>query len=234
MAKGSCRCYCNSFPYHLRLFAVVFTVLSFLNFTSSTNTIEATNFATDVLFNSINFVYYCKPIHQGSTAAQWQRIDSGLYLTSTYDIDNIEVWIDNFDADVESIAMLGNDYTNSIFGIVTQTPGRIQINNFGSTPLSTSDWTDMIRLVAYRLVDVKLEVAGTCASYVGTYTRTINFQVNDINGGQSNIYTKTLQVESAAFIYTDVAKVISDQQAIAGVTVPSSDADIELDAANVN
>ena len=57
--------------------------------------------------------------------------------------------------------MLGNDYTNSIFGIVTQTPGRIQINNFGSTPLSTSDWTDMIRLVAYRLVDVKLEVAGT-------------------------------------------------------------------------
>ena len=71
------------------------------------------------------------------------------------------VYTPSYASDVESIAMLGNDYTNSIFGIVTQTPGRIQINNFGSTPLSTSDWTDMIRLVAYRLVDVKLEVAGT-------------------------------------------------------------------------
>ena len=84
------------------------------------------------------------------------------------------------------------------------------------------------------MVDVKLEVAGTCALYVGIYTRTINFVVNDVNGGQSNVYTKTMRVESAAFIYTDVAKVISDQQAIAGVTVPSSDTDIELDAANIN
>ena len=60
---------------------------------------------------NIHDVYYCKPIHQGSTAAQWQRIDSGLYLTSTYDIDNIEVWIDNFDA--------GSSYLDSPLTTVT-------------------------------------------------------------------------------------------------------------------
>ena len=226
----------NSSPsscYIRRLFTLVCSFCAIFELTNATLTIEATNFAEDVLFSSIDFVYYCKPIHQGGTPAQWQRIDSGLYLTSTYDIDNIEVWIDDFDPDVDDIAMLGNDYTNSIFGIVTQTPGRIQINNFGSSPLNTGDWTDMIRLVAYRMVDVKLEVANTCASYVGKYTRTINFLVNDVNGGQSNVYSKTMRVESAAFIYTDVAKIISDQQSIAGVTVPSSDTDIELETSNV-
>ena len=39
----------------------------------------------------------------------WQRIDSGIYIASSANIDYIDVWIDNFDEDVDAIAMLGND-----------------------------------------------------------------------------------------------------------------------------
>ena len=71
---------------------------------------------------------------------------------------------------------------NSIFGIITEVPGYIRVNNFGSSSLTVDGWIEMIRLVAYKMVDVKLEVAGTCDSYVGSYTRTFNFQAYDENG----------------------------------------------------
>ena len=69
---------------------------------------------------------------------------------------------------------------------------------------------------------------GTCALYVGIYTRTFNFKVVDVNGAESNVYQKTMDVESAAFIYTDAKKVITDEQSVAGITVPSDENDIEL------
>lgn len=77
---------------------------------------------------NIAFIYYCKPIHYLSTKVQWQRIDSGVYISSnTAPIAYIDIWIDDFDANSDSIAMLGNDckqysfkHTNIYIYIYTQ------------------------------------------------------------------------------------------------------------------
>ena len=64
---------------------------------------------------SNDFVYYCKPVHYLSTKVQWQRIDSGVYISSTTaEVAYVEIWVDDFDENSDSIAMLGNDCKFSI------------------------------------------------------------------------------------------------------------------------
>ena len=57
----------SSLCYVHRLLALICAFGVIFEFTNATTTIEATNFAEDVLFSSIDFVYYCKPIHQSDT-----------------------------------------------------------------------------------------------------------------------------------------------------------------------
>jgi len=58
----------------------------------------------------IQFVYFCKPIHYLSTYVEWQRIDSGLYISSsTAAVASVTVWIDDFDPTSDALSMLGSD-----------------------------------------------------------------------------------------------------------------------------
>ena len=59
-----------------------------------------------------------------------------------------------------------------------------------------SDWNTMLQYVAYKLVALSKSSVNLCGNYVGIYTKNINFQIFDVNGAASNIYTKTMVVQT--------------------------------------
>ena len=79
---------------------------------------------------------------------------------------------------------------------MTSVPGKLLIQHYGTSSVPVSDWSNMIQLVAYKLVGLSTSDVNLCGSYVGIYSKTIHFQVTDVNNLKSNIYTKTMVVKT--------------------------------------
>ena len=184
-----------------------------------------------------DFVYWCRPIHYlGGPQGSWQRIDSGLTVNATINVDYIKIWIETseFEAEFDELGMIRNEYERNIFGFKTEGGNEIQIRGLGdAVSTDNSDWTKTIRFAGYRIPQLaNEEKANLCSEFVGTHTRTIKFQVYDVNGGSSEIYSKSLTVHSATFMFTDREAVATDQAASTSLGMPGT-IDVEL-ASNFN
>ena len=52
--------------------------------------------------------YYCKPTHYLSSNVQWQRVDSGVSVTSTNPIKSAKIWMPIYEATSDGISIQGD------------------------------------------------------------------------------------------------------------------------------
>ena len=60
-----------------------------------------------------------------------------------------------------------------------------------------------MQLVAYKLIALDNSNVNLCGSYVGIYSKNINFKATDVNGLDSNVFTKTMVVSTGKHILKD-------------------------------
>ena len=83
----------------------------------------------------------CRPLHYfGGPQGSWQRIDSGLIVNSTVNIDYIRVWIDisEFDAEVDELGMIENIYDKSLFGFKEEGGNEVRVSGLGESVATTT------------------------------------------------------------------------------------------------
>jgi hypothetical protein len=122
------------------------------------------------------------------------------------------------------LGMIQNEYEKSIFGFLNEAGNVIDIKGLGTAVLTTAeDWTRTVRYVGYRIKTLADEnTANLCQDYVGKHRRTIKFQVHDKQGGQSNIFSKNVEVRSATFMFTDRSAVATDAAASTSLGMPGT------------
>lgn len=94
---------------------------------------------------------------------------------------------------------------NQVLGIETATPGEIVIQNLGTSNLSNDEWSATMHLVAYKLIALDNANVNLCGSYVGTYSKNINFKVTDVNNVDSNIFIKTMVVSTGKLLIMNLS-----------------------------
>ena len=173
-----------------------------------------------------NLTYWCRPVHYlGGPQGSWQRVDGGISVTTTVDIEYIKVWINpsEFNQDTDDIGMIQNEYEKSIFGFKQAGGNEIKIEGLAGVSTTSEDWTRTLRFVGYRIKTLAEEdTTNLCIDYVGKYRRTIHFQVCDASGGCGNIYSKGVEVKSATMMYTDLVVTATDAAAGSSLGMPAT------------
>jgi hypothetical protein len=183
------------------------------------------SYYSGLLLPQKNMTYYCRPFHyQGAkTSTDWQRIDGGITANSSYFaniIKKAEVEILDYDARYDELGMISNDYERQIFGFKgtdesgNVNPGKLEIRKLDSSQTPTDhEWTIMLRQVAYRMKTLAVESrVNLCKDFVGKYTRTFKYVITDTNDVESPPYYKTMNVQSAVIMYTDVSVEVTNAE----------------------
>lgn len=173
-----------------------------------------------------NLTYWCRPVHYlGGPQGSWQRVDGGIRVNTTVNIEYVKVWIDKseFNQDTDDIGMIQNEYEKSIFGFKQGLGNEIKIEGLPGVSTTSEDWTRTLRFVGFRIKTLAEEDStNLCIDYVDKYIRTIHFQVCDSSGGCGNIYKKGVEVKSATMMYTDLVVTATDAAAGTSLGMPAT------------
>jgi hypothetical protein len=126
------------------------------------------------------------------SVSAFQRIDPQIGLNDAAGIVNASVWIDPY-ADTDELSLRGSYGGAAAFhGIyATYSNGRLDVSRVeGRT--DPVQWAEILQNVAYKLSDY----LKPCSRYRQNYARTFYYQVTDAYERTSNIYAKTLRIET--------------------------------------
>ncbi len=106
---------------------------------------------------------------------------------------------------------VGQNYSSQISPKLVYSPLLVNADNEESKWwLPNIYWTEIIRMVSYRLYDLNIN----CDLYLGQ-TRTFNMEIKDRRNRTSVTYTHTMNIKSAGIIYTNREEIITTNSGFA-------------------
>jgi hypothetical protein len=104
---------------------------------------------------------------------------------------------------------IGMNYSSQISPKMVYSPLLVnEANEEAKWWLPNTYWTEIIRMVSYRLYDTNIN----CDMYIGQ-TRTFNLEIKDRRNRTSTIYQHNMHIKSAGIIYTNREEIITTNSA---------------------